>query len=940
MTSCKNILMMRHILLMLFVAMTCCMARAQKQTINVVGHVKDSFTYDDVVGVKVSLLAADSTVLVDSLPSLPTGQGTMYVAHDLPRNKPQTYIIRAVHPDYEEACLRYEMKDPRRLGRIDLPDLMMKKVWKKELGEVEVRATRIKMVMRGDTLVYDARAFNLPAGSMLDALIGQLPGAELKPNGEIFINGRKVDYLMLNSREFFRGNNRVMLDNLPYYTVKDIKVYEKNTDLNNFLGREAEKKDFVMDVNLKREYHTGYLGNTDLGGGTDERYAARLFGLRFSDRTRVTLFAQLNNINQAWAPGAGGDAGWGNTPRDLTTTQYVGCEIYAEGHDKSWRETLKATARWNHTESERNTEQQTFLSDGSDIYGRSWLNSSARSMELHADQIFFKQLPRLMTYSRILFDYNKRKNTMTGDNLTSPDEELRGDTASHSRSEGRTDGHAADLRAYCHLTPKLPWGDELRIEADFSYSSSRSKDYSKRFVRSGTAADYRHDYGDLGGDTYYVTWVAQYTIPTLRGWAVKLSYRPKYEHTQSHDRVFRLDSLEGWNATHDMPLLVLPSVADMMRYCTDVQNSHDYAHRNMSHSMKVGFDYSRGYEGGRKFWMNVLLPVEVLCESARFRQGADDLDMQRTEVLFKPQWEIGFNWREELSRVNMSVQLDMAPADMQLMFPYVNNRDALYVKEGNSRLEAAHIYKWRGGWEHKVKRYAQMAGMQLFANIYRNQLTSGQTYDPETGVYTLRPENVDGNWDAGLEANYNITFGRKRNITFQDKLTGQFLHSVDISAVEGDVVNPLSKVDTYVLGKSLSFDYSEGNLHLRAASGLTWRLAHSRDISAIDWNCGMEGSYTLPKLRTSLQSSLTAYGRGGYGVEQYDGCDWVWNVSVSQPFLKDKLIARIECYDLLHQLSATQYHITAQGRSVTSYRCLPHYVMLHLAYHWNRNPKK
>ena len=44
MTSSKNILIMKHILLMLSVAMTCCMARAQTQTINVVGHVKDSFT--------------------------------------------------------------------------------------------------------------------------------------------------------------------------------------------------------------------------------------------------------------------------------------------------------------------------------------------------------------------------------------------------------------------------------------------------------------------------------------------------------------------------------------------------------------------------------------------------------------------------------------------------------------------------------------------------------------------------------------------------------------------------------------------------------------------------------------------------------------------------------------------------------------------------------
>ena len=64
------------------------------------------------------------------------------------------------------------------------------------------------------------------------------------------------------------------------------------------------------------------------------------------------------------------------------------------------------------------------------------------------------------------------------------------------------------------------------------------------------------------------------------------------------------------------------------------------------------------------------------------------------------------------------------------------------------------------------------------------------------------------------------------------------------------------------------------------------------------------------------------------------------NASVSQPLFKGKFIARIEAFDLLHQLSSTQYDINAQGRIVTRYRSLPHYVMLHLVYHFNKNPKK
>ncbi len=83
---------------------------------------------------------------------------------------------------------------------------------------VEIKATKIQMVYRGDTLVYDATAFVLPEGSMLDGLIRQLPGAELSSEGEITINGKKVDNLTLNGKDFFKGDNKVMLENLTYGT--------------------------------------------------------------------------------------------------------------------------------------------------------------------------------------------------------------------------------------------------------------------------------------------------------------------------------------------------------------------------------------------------------------------------------------------------------------------------------------------------------------------------------------------------------------------------------------------------------------------------------------------------------------------------------------------------------------------------------------------------
>lgn len=119
--------------------------------------------------------------------------------------------------------------------------IFMKKEFSRTLSEVTIQATRIKMVSRGDTIVYDAAAFNLAEGSMLDALVAQLPGAELK-DGQIKVNGKFIESLMVNGEDFFAGNPRIALENLPAYTVKNIKVYDRAANDSYLRGTPAGMK--------------------------------------------------------------------------------------------------------------------------------------------------------------------------------------------------------------------------------------------------------------------------------------------------------------------------------------------------------------------------------------------------------------------------------------------------------------------------------------------------------------------------------------------------------------------------------------------------------------------------------------------------------------------------------------------------------------------------
>lgn len=113
---------------------------------------------------------------------------------------------------------------------------------------------KVKFYVNGDTLVYNADAFELAEGSMFDALIQQSPGVELKSGGDIVVNGRHVDALLLNSKDFFNKDRRLMLDDLLSYMVKKVKAYVRSNEQLHMAGLSDDgNKEFVMNVQLKKD---------------------------------------------------------------------------------------------------------------------------------------------------------------------------------------------------------------------------------------------------------------------------------------------------------------------------------------------------------------------------------------------------------------------------------------------------------------------------------------------------------------------------------------------------------------------------------------------------------------------------------------------------------------------------------------------------------------
>ncbi len=200
------------------------------QTYHIEGTILDAFTREKLDSVHITLMTPDS-IVQEEFNARPLGSVWQSYQNI---QRPGHYIMRFSRHGYEDTFKNVYFKYQKyRRTSGTFGEVLMRKLPRRnsiDLPEVTVTATKIKMVMKGDTVVYNADAFQLSEGSMLDELLKRLPGMRLEGNGEIFMNGEKVQSLLVNGEEFFHGDPKVALDNLPAYMVDKVKVYGRLND--------------------------------------------------------------------------------------------------------------------------------------------------------------------------------------------------------------------------------------------------------------------------------------------------------------------------------------------------------------------------------------------------------------------------------------------------------------------------------------------------------------------------------------------------------------------------------------------------------------------------------------------------------------------------------------------------------------------------------------
>ena len=972
---------------------------AKERTVRLYGQVLDSFTRMGIPAHVTLMNAADSTV-VDTITAWNWRDHSGFSM--LVPAVPAKFVFKAEADGYEDTFLDYEVKRIARNTSFDVPPILMKKklepdtiltspyaqgtpedsVWKSlNLKGVTITGTRVKMVWKGDTIVYNAAAFKLPEGSMLDALVKQLPGAELKDNGDIYVNGKKVDYLTLNGEDFFKGNNKVMLDNLPYYTVKNIQVYHKSSEKSRWAEQEVEEKDFVMDVQLKREYAKGYLGNVEAGAGLSMNgsdrvgrqgtkqtpYMGRFFAVRFTDHSRLSLYGNVNNVNEDRKPGYEGDWEPSNMPQGVRKTVQGGLSLHVGQKEKKWEEDLDITAQHNDATDETLTATERFASEGN-IYGRSSNVSRQKDFRLSVWDRFVLSKPFKLrasvsgSYSNGKHDSENRQATFSADPATLGDTRAVIDSAYqetafarlHLTNRNRTQSYnkyrTLSLNGFVDFMQRLPWGDDFDINVAADYNRSKPSDNFTMtlidYLQTGQT-DYRRQYIDSRNAHFGYRAMGTYTFHFLSG--LNYSLYVRYDHAWD-DRVnelFRLDALDG--SRRDAELTQLPSSRSELLTALDMQNTKNYtfAENHFEEGMRVYYNPHM-----RKGWayVNLSLPFHQRRQSLNFRGAQLDTLARRSLTEFSP------SLTAMLSRDSTwfygSMQVRVSHPDFVSLMPVNSDANPLSVSLCNTRLKSTHTYSFYGEAVFSRPSLGQSISVGGNFTVDRNSVGTRSVYNTATGAYAFRRENVSGNWNAGTRLNFNRALDKKKRWNVSEATSISYNRNVDfdlqyttLGPVEAmnALENRLSKVNNWNLRQTAELKYSKDKWSAAASGAFNWRHSTSSrtdfvTINAFDFNYGAAFRCPLP-LSLDLATDLKMFSIRGYSDKSLNTNHLVWNASLSRSFVNGRLTAKLDAYDLLRKLTSTSVTVNAQGRYETWRNCLPSYAMLHLTWKFNKMPK-
>lgn len=625
-------------------------------------------------------------------------------------------------------------------------------VAKTTLDEVVV-ADKIPVVVKKDTIEFNAGAFKTPKNANVEDLLKKLPGVEVDQDGNVTAQGEQVKRVTVDGKDFFGGKDpKLATRNLPADAIDKVQVLDRKSDQALFSGIDDGQREKAINLELKEEKRHGAFGTITSGYGTDDRYNAKANLNRFDKGRQVSFLGMSNNINDQgfsmdeymnFTGGSRQMAGggpvrfqltsdnqngvplnFGNRANGLMQTHAGGINFNNEFNKKS---ELNGSYFYNYLDHSKlqTTLRENFLQQGSFIYDEtSQQNNTNENHRINATLDH-----KIDSVNAIRFSTNLSYNETTSDTRTtsqniSPEHVVLNENDSRSLAQGSTTNLNSNL-LFRHKFPKK--GRTFSANLQFGFSDSERDglldavykyqgDVTDRIVQQRSEQSTENlSYGGT----------VSYTEPLGNRKYLEANYSFKQNKNDVNRPVYDLDQGE-----------------EMFNDSLSNAYQSDYIY----HRAGLNFKLNR-----RKYTLTVGAGVQETSLTGHL--DFEDTEIDRSYQNFLPVARFSYDF-SNTRHLRFDYETSVQEPTIQQLQPVVDNRDPLNPYQGNPDLRPAYQQSWR--LHYNAFDPGKFVGFFTFLDIDYSTNAISNAVSIDNFVRTTTPINVSDN--LSLQLNATFTF--------------------------------------------------------------------------------------------------------------------------------------------------------------------------------------
>jgi len=916
-------------------------------------------------------------VLVDSSNDEPVGFATVSLTRD-GAQKPAKYVlsdadgkveitgVRAGTYTFKAELLGYKaftkeikVPDVSDMGKVNMqPD-------REQLDAAAVSAVGNPIIIKKDTIEYNASSFKTTDNDVLEDLLKKLPGVEIGDDGSITANGKTISKITIDGKTFFLDDPQLASKNIPAKIVNKLKVVDKKSEQAEFTGIDDGEEETIIDLTIQPGMMKGTFGNVMAGGGHDIpstdvqgdwRYQTAAFAGNFTDKTQLSIVVNGNNTNNRGfndlagsmmgnmrGGGGGYGRGWNNS--GITTSWMGGANgawtLFDGNMDLSGNYLYNNTRRFVEEESSRTT----YLSDYDQIYNTEGINDT-RSW---GHRVGMRLDHKFSDNTSILFqpqvNFGGGSYSQTSDYLTDYNYSDGLKHINEGSSVNAGENRNINVNGFALLRQRLgKAGRTLTVMGRYSFSNNDLQSTNLSDVYSnyddasrewGTLENVNQNI-DQNSKTYSLFGRVTYTEPLWGNFFAEVNYGYNWSHTESRKNTY--DNNNGGEL--------------------DVYYSNSISNDNSRHDIGTNILYQ--LESFRAQLGFTAQPTTTVNETVRagVTQTYDD-----TRWRFAP---TGMLWWEMNENANMRMFYrgwSNQPSVSQLL-PVPDNTDPLNVSFGNPSLTQYFSHNFNTDFRFNNKKTFASVNARLNASYVQDPITSAIWYGPNGARFSM-PFNGPDSFSFGGNVFANIPIGQS-NFSISNMARANY--SKNASFVGGDDVTSL--IGNYYNSATGDMDYDEflaayGRGEFKFQENITRTLGVTERLRVTYRNDALELTasgrtrvnkswYTIAdtadntltfnnQIRATANWTWALTGltfKSEYNFNWYDGYssdlnyspEHVLNAEIQKLLFKNKVTLAVKGYDILGQAKNLSVSDSSNYHSEVINNTLGRYIIVSLTW--------